>query len=320
MAREHSRVNITIWQDPEWRQLPAPAQHLYLTLWTHPGLSYCGVVDWRPGRIAAMSGGTTTEQINESADCLQARLFIVVDEDTEECLIRSWARFDGLLKQPRMAVSYANAYAEVASNDLRGVIVHETKKIRGLDPGLAGWAKPQVKSMLDLPSLDPRSRALPKDPFGDGFGYGFAPRLGQTDPKVSPSVSVPPTPAPAPAPNTPAPNNTAPTPSTPRRGTRIPDDFTLTDEMRQWASEKGYRIDLDTLTEEFVDYWSALPGAKATKLDWGKTWKNRVREVATRRGNVRPISGGSQLSTAPSALPGETEDQRRRRLRIPEGW
>jgi hypothetical protein len=47
MAREFGRVNVTIWQDPDWRALPFPAQHLYLLLWTHPLLTYCGVLDGR---------------------------------------------------------------------------------------------------------------------------------------------------------------------------------------------------------------------------------------------------------------------------------
>lgn len=193
MAREFSKFNLAIWQDDDWRAVPPPAQHLYMVLWAHPGLTYAGVVDWRPGRIAALAGGWTADEVRAAADCLEARLFIVTDEDTEECLIRSWARFDGLMKQPRMAVSFANAYAETASSEIRGVIIHELNKLHTLDPDLAGWAKPQVTDMLGLAQIDPRSRALPEDPFGDGFGHTFGPTQAQTRPDVSPSVSVPPT-------------------------------------------------------------------------------------------------------------------------------
>src|SRR5690606_36164469 len=76
MARDHARVNVTIWGDPDFRALPAPAQHLYLTLWTAPRLSYCGVHDWRPGRIAARSTGLTADDIETIAQCLEARHFL----------------------------------------------------------------------------------------------------------------------------------------------------------------------------------------------------------------------------------------------------
>lgn len=197
MAREFSKMNLSINQDADWRKLPPPAQHLYMTLWNHPSLNYCGVVDWRPGRLAALSAGWATEDVEEAADCLEARLFVVIDRDTEELLVRSWVRFDGLMKQPRVAVSYANAYASTASNDIRGVVVHEGIKLRNLEPNLPGWTKRQVIEMLEMESIDPRSRTLPADPFGDGFphrfGYRFPKDLGETLPNVSGSVTGSPT-------------------------------------------------------------------------------------------------------------------------------
>jgi len=197
MAREFGRFNIAIWQDPDWRELPPPAQHLYMLLWTHPQLSYCGVVDWRPGRLAAFAKGWTAEDIRLLADCLEARHFIVVDEDTEEALVRSWMRFDGLMKQPRLAVSFANAYAGVSSNLLRGVIVHEMLKLQEIEPTLPAWNVSQIQAMNGLPSVDPKSREGLRDPFTDGFaydfGHAFGDSLGQTRDGVRGLVSVPPT-------------------------------------------------------------------------------------------------------------------------------
>lgn len=201
MSREHALVNMGIWQDDDWRAVPPPAQHLYLTLWTHPGLSYCGVLDWRPKRLTALSCGWTSEAIVLAADCLRARHFIVTDDDTEECFIRSWARWDGLMKQPRMAVSFANAYSTVASNLIRKAIIHELIQLHERQPELAGFAKSQVQTMLDLPAVSAKVSVSISDPFGDGFTHRFGPSLGQTLPKVSPKVSVSPTPSTATATN-----------------------------------------------------------------------------------------------------------------------
>jgi hypothetical protein len=58
------------------------------------------------------------------------------------------------------------------------------------------------------------------------------------------------------------------------RGTRIPDPFLLTSEMRDWANERVPNIDLTIETEKFVNYYRGLAGAKATKIDWIATWRN----------------------------------------------
>ncbi|MGV8973162.1 MAG: hypothetical protein ACOH10_12645, partial [Rhodoglobus sp.] len=272
MAREFARINIAIWQDDDWRALPPEAQHLYLTLWIHPKLSYAGVVDWRPGRIAAMAGGWTKDDVTRAADCLEHRLFIVRDDETEECLIRSFVRFDGLLKQPRMAVSFASAYAEVTSSVIRGVIIHEAVKLHEKDPTLAGWAKPDVQSMLALAVLDPRVRALPSDPFGDGFAHGFGQRLGETLLKVS----VPPTPAPSPAPTPLLPDvhdETSSSGSKPKSrrkpSTSIPDGWAPSEKHREQAKALG--IDVDFQAEKFRN-WSLSKDARYA--NWDAAFRN----------------------------------------------
>ena len=61
-----------------------------------------------------------------------------------------------------------------------------------------------------------------------------------------------------------------------RRSTRIPEDFTVSDEMRAWATAKGIRSNLDTETERFVDYWSSKGD---TRVDWVAAWRNWLRRA-----------------------------------------
>jgi hypothetical protein len=69
----------------------------------------------------------------------------------------------------------------------------------------------------------------------------------------------------------------------PRRGTRLPNNWGLPAEWGRWAmQETGLpkeRVLLEAAT--FADYWQALPGAKAVKLDWEKTWRNWIRRAAS---------------------------------------
>ena len=74
-----------------------------------------------------------------------------------------------------------------------------------------------------------------------------------------------------------------------KRGTRIPDDFAVTDDMRSWAHANGVgHLPLEAITEEFFDYWRGVAGAKGVKLDWFATWRNWIRRKAD-DAKVRPI-------------------------------
>lgn len=61
------------------------------------------------------------------------------------------------------------------------------------------------------------------------------------------------------------------------KGSRIPSPFIVTREMREWAAERVPGIDVDGVTEEFVDWWRAVPGARGVKLDWTATWRTWLR-------------------------------------------
>ena len=286
MAREFARVNMDIWQNLDWRALPPLEQHLYFTLWTHPGLTYCGVLDWRPGRIAAMAGGWTAPDVRASAVALSERRFVVVDEDTEELLIRSWIRHDGLMKQPRMAVSMVNAYACVVSATIRGVIAHEVQRLAAEHPEWQCWTKDVVASILKAPAIDPTSVGVDLGGVSQEFGGGFAPGFGSRLAQTLPSVSVPPTPAPATAPLLLP--TTSPANAGARRGTRIPEPFPVTPEMVTWARENTPELDHRHVTEAFADYWRATPGARGVKLDWTAVWRNWLRKEQERVPAGRP--------------------------------
>ncbi|QDF17168.1 replication initiation protein [Gordonia phage William] len=212
MAREYAQIRLDIWTDDDFRKLSPAAQHLYFTLLTSPTLSYCGVADWRPGRIAASARGWTTAQVRIAAAELIDGLFIVVDEDTEEVLVRSFIKHDGLLRNPKTSVSMANAFASVASATVRGVVIHQLIRLHETQPELKAWETAKVVALLDRESIDPADlrdgftedypEGLPEDlPQGLGVGYpqGFTLGLPETDPE---GLGVNSLPAPSPAPTT----------------------------------------------------------------------------------------------------------------------
>jgi hypothetical protein len=66
------------------------------------------------------------------------------------------------------------------------------------------------------------------------------------------------------------------------RGTRIPDDFTVTPEMVEWARQRVPQVDGRLETEKFINHWHSKTGRDATKLDWAATWRNWMLIAAER--------------------------------------
>jgi hypothetical protein len=154
-GKDHARINLDIWGDEDWLDLAPRAQHLYFVLWTSPQLSYCGTGEWRPAKIAAKAKGWTPVQVEAAAAELSERLFLIIDTDTEEFLLRSWAKHDGLWRTPNMAVSMANARADLASRKLRGVFVFEVLKLKKRNADSNSWSRDAVATMLTQKAVDP---------------------------------------------------------------------------------------------------------------------------------------------------------------------
>lgn len=76
-----------------------------------------------------------------------------------------------------------------------------------------------------------------------------------------------------------------------KRSSRIPKNFTITDDMRAWAKAEVPLVNVDAKLSEFVDYWVGVPGQKGVKADWVSTWRNSMRkqqQFAERDLAVRP--------------------------------
>ncbi len=153
MARDRAMINIDIWSDAEFRDLTAGAQSLYFKLTSHPKLDYCGCVEFHPGRLAAMSREMTSGDVMVAAQELADKFFCVFDQSTDEVLVRSWVRHDGVMKQPRLAVSMSKAYGAIASNKIRAVVVHELQRLKKKEPDLTAWKNPQVMTVLKQPAV-----------------------------------------------------------------------------------------------------------------------------------------------------------------------
>ena len=180
MARDRASIRVDMWADGDFRRLSVYAQWLYMALLSHPTLSYAGVADWRPGRIAAFSAGAAVADITDAAEELMRGRFILTDEVTEEVLVRSFIKHDGLLKQPKLTVSMCNAFAAVASTPIREVIAFELQKLHDREPDLKAWSVAQMQTVLRADAA-PIEQHLPKG-LGDGLPIGLPLGLPESEP------------------------------------------------------------------------------------------------------------------------------------------
>lgn len=81
------------------------------------------------------------------------------------------------------------------------------------------------------------------------------------------------------------------------RATRLPDDFSLTDERRLVAEVE--KLPAERTFAKFCDYWHSASGAKARKLDWDATWRNWCRTEADRCGPKFSGNGAHAPATQP---------------------
>ena len=157
MARQYGQIKVSIWVDDDFLDLSPMAQWLFIHLSTHADLSHCGVVDWRLKRITPKAAGLTLDVLESAAQELIDQVYIIADEDTEEVLVRSFMRSDGLLKQRNMGAAVAKAYASVASRTIRGVVVHELHRLQAENPDWTSWGA--LKDVLASRSINPREKA-----------------------------------------------------------------------------------------------------------------------------------------------------------------
>lgn len=83
---------------------------------------------------------------------------------------------------------------------------------------------------------------------------------------------------------------------TKKRATRLAPDWVPSGEQINFALKEGFDHEAaNREADKFRDYWIGVGGQKGTKLDWGATWRNWIRNSNGRGGsaaNQRPRNAG----------------------------
>jgi hypothetical protein len=139
MSRSYANIITAIWRDADFRALSGEAQRTYLMLVTQPDISAAGTLDLTVRRWAAMASDTKPDDISRTLVVLADARFVVVDEDTEELLVRSFVRHDNGYRNSKRRPAILEAARDARSPLLRQALADEFGRLGlptgGLGPG-----------------------------------------------------------------------------------------------------------------------------------------------------------------------------------------
>lgn len=292
----HARIKCTIWHDGDFRSLGVDAQWAYHRLLSDSNRNHAGVLPLTRKRWAGSAAGMTLERVDAALAELVAATFVVLDEDTEEVLVRTYMRHNEIAAQPNVLKAALRQAAQVESPLLRSALAYELRLLpekpedtprmaypdphavaEAIDPGdlwrrlsvvreapaqrdvSADQAHPTKGSAnpSENPSGNPREREREKEVVSKG-GVG-----GQAVQAVQPPLL-----------------DVVSEPKSKSTGTRLREDWKPTQDTIAWTRGIGPHVDLTTEWAKFQDYWMSRAGAGARKVDWDRTWKNWIRKAA----------------------------------------
>lgn len=123
-----SRANLQLTVFEGLRGLSTNAKLLYFALLVEPTLNQAGVGALRERRWARETE-LTVEEVRAALAELDAQLYALVDADTEEILVRTMIRRDGVAEKPNLLRAACRAAVMVESPRLRAVLAAELRKL-----------------------------------------------------------------------------------------------------------------------------------------------------------------------------------------------
>ncbi len=302
MARSEARLQFGIWRDG-LDGLTPHARLLYIVLLTEPTMNHCGVGAVRLSKWA-VNAGLEMDETETALEELTVGRYVVIDDRTEEILVRTMIRNDGVADQPNVLKGAIREALQTESRVLRRVLADELRKLPAKrSDGVSKTGRPVVypDPHIAADELDPRAPKPPAKPMPNPSGTLLdAPgTLPGTEPFPNGSGTLP-TNAQNPS-RTPGGGGggggeslsvgTHLSEPAQKRGSRISENFAVTPAMAQWARDKTPNVDGRRETEKFINFWMAKSGKDATKVDWVATWRNWMLNAEERAPRLRIIGG-----------------------------
>lgn len=314
MARGHGRILTSIWEDEDFNHLDEQQQRMYLFLISQPNLNHAGLLDLTLRRWSRKARGLTVAELEKRIAALEETRFVVVDDDTEELLIRSFVRNDGVWRMPKVMGAMVSGALEISSRRLQQALLAEMDRIplgelngepAKLRNGTEGPSiRQQIATHIDTlrrafhdPNPDPTERGsvTPSDTPDEG-----GPK-GSTRGRAATHVHAAPAPAPTPTP-APAPKEEGVAAGEPAEVEVVTVDETDFVGAAEAAPEEPQPVSTQTIVGEWIDRCTKRPPSQTigqTSKQIKKLLDDGIAPDDIRRGLAKWMAKGS----APSAIP-----------------
>lgn len=168
MGRPYAKVYRDIWADADFTSLPVTVQHLYLFLVSQPNLNAAGVLPLTVRRWAFTAGRVKPADIENDLAILNGRRYALTDFDTEELLVRTFIRNDGLWRIPNTLYAVVRDAALTVSPTLRACLAGELASLPVAD--LEGKRAADMKAQVTRVIATLSSRVGPTQGSSRGCG------------------------------------------------------------------------------------------------------------------------------------------------------
>lgn len=170
MARSYGKILGSLYVDDVFNALPVDAAYLYLRLLGVPSMTLVGSLEHRPAKWTRLSPGWDREAVEGFVEVLEAGGYVAVDRSTEELLVRTFVRHDGVATaNSNLRKGMWKAWLDLASPELRRIAVLNMPGDLFLDTQV-----PAPQAAVDMRWSEPEERAS-EPPFGPSFRRGSEP-------------------------------------------------------------------------------------------------------------------------------------------------
>ncbi len=336
MSRAYAQIFKDIWTDEDFRGLEAGPQRLYLFLLSQENINWAGVLILSPRRWVSRCKNYTVEQLRADLQVLVDRRYVLVDEDEEELLVRTFIRNDGLWRNPKTMKSAHRDALAISSPRLRRAVADELRRLpldelpERTQPGISADVHDLISRLHDgvaTPSATPSLRgsqgvATPSEEGGDpiaapsgqgvatpspppSYGSGAGAGVGAVVQVVEPSLLQTEVPTPPAPPRQKSEDKKQSRPQPPR-----PDVEQLCARLSEHLASNGYLKRDTQITREWRDEARRLldrdevPLDEALRvLDWSQAdqfWRQNIRSMPKFRKQYSVLRQRAQESWAGS--------------------
>lgn len=121
MARSYATIRTQIWKNPDFSALNLDAQWAFLMLISQNDINLCGVIPYRP-KFWATHASVTLARVRKACAALEASEFVVIDDTTDDLWVRSFIKYDNVLRQPNVAIRMAKDFQGLHSERIAALV------------------------------------------------------------------------------------------------------------------------------------------------------------------------------------------------------